>query len=134
MSSGQDVSVVYVPVSGALTVSTGVLRYVVPFAAEVVDVQAQVDTAPTGADAHFSLKVNGAVKATVVVPATSHAATELRTTPGVAPGANVPGGEVPNPTPVASVSKGDYLTVDVTQVGSTVAGSNAVLALTLVRL
>jgi hypothetical protein len=131
--SNQDVFVVHVPIAGALSVSSGVLRYVLPFDAECVDIQGQVTTAPTGANATFAVKVNGTSKATVTVVAGGSVATEIKTLPGATPGTNVITTPYPDPVAVFKASKGDYVTVDVTQVGSTVAGSNAVLALTFIR-
>jgi hypothetical protein len=135
----QDLVLFPIVLSGALTAGAGVLRYPVPFAAEVVQVDLHVNTAPTGADLILDVNKNGtsvwAADQTkrVKVLATQNAATPVKVTPGVVNGTNVPGIPVPSATPVATFAAGDYITVDVDQIGSTVAGSNAVLVLTLRR-
>jgi hypothetical protein len=134
----QDLVVFPVVLAGALTAGAGVLRYPLPFAAEVVQVDLHVNTAPTGADLILDINKNGTTVFTdqskrPKVLATTFAATPVKVTPGVAAGANVPGIPVPSATPVATFAAGDYITVDVDQIGSTVAGSNAVLLLTLRR-
>lgn len=143
-----------IPISGALAVGAGVLPYPVPFPAEIVQVDVAINTAPTGADLILDIKKNGTTifpaggATRPTVPAGTKAAQTIKITPGVAknpgPGTNQPndtgvgyvnvnGGVVPSPTPVASLVAGDVLTVDVAQVGSTVAGSNAVVSLLLKR-
>lgn len=151
--SNQDLDVINIPLAGALTAAAGVLRYPVAFNAEVVEVRATVNTAPTGAALLFDINKNGttvftdqAKRPTVAI--NGFAATPVKVTRGVAangtPGTNQPndtgvgyvnviGAVVPSDTPVATFEAGDYITVDVDQVGSTVAGSNAVVTLVLRR-
>lgn len=151
--SNQDLDVIQIPVSGALTVAAGALKYTVPFDSEIVRVDATVGTAPTGAAAIFDVNKNGttiftnqANRPTIAIGAS--AATPVKVTRGVAvnpgPGTNQPNdtgvgyvnvvaGVVPNDTPVGAFAAGDTVSVDVDQIGSTVAGSNAVITLTLRR-
>jgi hypothetical protein len=100
--------------SGALTVGTGVGRFRFPFAATIIGVTAAINTAPTGASAIFDVKKNG----TTIFSTTTNR-------PTIAAGANATTSE---PAPdVTAIAAGDYLTVDRSQIGSTVAGSDATL-------
>lgn len=92
-----------------ILVLTGKHRIYFPHAATLVSVRAALGTAPTGSAATFDLKKNG----------TSVMATP--TTISIAAGANVSGKEVPTTTAIAD---GDYITVDITGVGSTTAGAD----------
>lgn len=96
---------------GALTVRTGATRFRFPWAVTILGVTAAVGTAPTGASLIMDVSKNG---------------TTIFTTQGnrptIAAGANATASE---PTPdVTSMAAGDYLTVDIDQIGSTVAGSD----------
>lgn len=127
-----------IPVAGALTVAPGVLRYVVPFACELVEVRVTASTAPTGADLIFDIDKNGTTIFTdqtkrPKILAGAFASAPIKVTPGVAPGANVITSPVPDAVPVATFAAGDYVTINVEQIGSTVAGSNAVVTLVLAR-
>jgi uncharacterized protein YuzE len=142
-----------IPLAGALSAGAGVLRYPVPFAAEIVQVDVAINTAPTGADVLLDINKNGTTIFTdqtkrPKIVAGTNAAASVKVTRGVAvnpgPGTNQPndtgvgyvnvnGGVVPSDTPVATLAAGDYITVDVDQIGSTVAGSNAVVSLLLKR-
>lgn len=135
MSGNTDFQLLALNVAGALTTSSVTDTFVVPFPAQLVEVWGYVETAPTGADLHVAIKQNGTAISTgpLVVPATAHAATTLVVTPGVAAGANVPGGTVPSPTPVATFAAGDTVQLSVTQIGSTVAGSDLAVTLVLSR-
>jgi hypothetical protein len=89
---------------GALSVKTGVGRYPIMEAGTIVRARVVVDTAPTGASLTLSLKKNGTQFTTITMSAGTNAAV--------------------SGTLSTAVADGDYLTVDITQVGSTVAGSN----------
>lgn len=95
---------------GAVTVQTGTARLYNDTGATltITKVRVSAGTAPTGSALIVDVKKNG----TTVFPTTAK--------PQVAATANT-GTAVPDTTAFAN---GDYLTVDVTQVGSTVAGSN----------
>ena len=131
--TSQDLQVLWVTIPGALTTSSVSLNYPVPFAAEVVDVQGHLGTAATGADFHATVKANGSVVATHVLTAGQQNGTEQTVQPGAAAGTNYIFTPYPASTPVASFNKGDLLQVGVSQVGSTVAGSDLTLAITLNR-
>ena len=99
---------------GALYVSTGVQRFRFPFAATILGVSAAVNTAPTGAAIIMDVNKNG---------------TTIFTTQGnrpqIAASAYATAAEVTN-MDVVSFAAGDYCTLDLDQVGSTVAGSELV--------
>lgn len=96
--------------SGALT--TGVKdRWVAPFDGEVVNVIATVGTAPTGDDLIIDLEKNG----TTVFSTTANKPTVEATKKTSALSARP---DVPR------FAAGDVLAINVTQVGSTVAGSD----------
>lgn len=94
---------------GALTVSTGASPFRWPFAVVILGVSAVVGTAPTGANLIIDIKKNGTTiysgtKPTIVAGATATASEYVPTT--------------------TAVALGDVYKVDITQVGSTVAGSD----------
>lgn len=97
--------------SGALTQSAGVGRHRFPYAATILGVTAAVNTAPTGASLILDVNKNG---------------TTIFTTQGNRPTIAASGNATTSePAPdVTAIAAGDYLTVDVDQVGSTVAGSD----------
>ena len=102
--------------TGVLVVSTGRARFRFPFAATILGVSASIDTAPTGADVIFDVNKNGTTLFTVqanrlTIAAGTNAAAEVTS------------------MDVTGFAVGDYLTVDVDQIGSTVAGSDAVLSI-----
>lgn len=96
---------------GTLAVTTGVFRLYnnsgSPWIIYRSDVY--VATAPTGASAVFGVRVSGAAAAITLTVAT--------------------GTNAANSTTKVSVPTGGYLTVDISGVGSTVAGANAQLVL-----
>lgn len=114
-------------VTGALTVLAGAVAYPVPFNAELVSVYAQVGTAPTGADLLLNVRKNGVAlfsgtgRVKVAAGSTSGKLAEVNP---VASGQNYIGGAVPNTPALGLYSAGDSVSVDVEQIGSTVAGSN----------
>lgn len=100
---------------GAVTVQTGTLRLYNPVerALTITGVRVSAGTAPTGAALIVDVKKGG----TSIFPTTPK--------PRVAIGANT-GTAVPDTTAWAA---GEYLTVDVTQIGSTVAGSDVTVTI-----
>lgn len=99
-------------VAGALTVGTNKDRWVAPFPGEVVLTEAVVGTAPTGSSLILDLRKNGT---------TIYSTTANR--PTVAAGASTVNQPAPKPDVVAFTTN-DVFTLDVAQVGSTVAGSD----------
>jgi hypothetical protein len=97
--------------SGTLTVAAGAGRFRFPFAATILGVTAAVNTAPTGASLILDVNKNGTTIFTTQANRPTIAASGNATTT--------------EPTPdVTAMAAGDYLTVDVDQIGSTVAGSD----------
>ena len=96
---------------GVLTASTGKERFRFPFAATILGVSASIDTAPTGADVVFDVNKNGTTIFTTQ-------ANRPRITFGTNACAEV------TAIDVTAFAIGDYLTVDVDQVGSTIPGSD----------
>lgn len=102
-------------IPGTLVVGTGVARLYFPRACTIINVLASAGTAPTGASLIIDVNKNG---------------TTIFTTQGnrptIAAGTNSDTSSVPD---VTSIAAGDYLTVDIDQIGSTVAGANAVISI-----
>lgn len=97
--------------SGILTVRTGVTRFRWPFGAVILGVSAAVSTAPTGASIIFDINRNGV---SIFNPTANR--------PVIAAGAFATLTEIVPDT--FTMFLGDYLTVDIDQVGSSVAGSD----------
>lgn len=97
---------------GTLTTSTGVSRYLFPYSATIIGVSAAVNSAPIGADIIIDVKKNG----TTIF-------TTQANRPKILAGANATAAEVTNMN-VTSISTGDYVTIDINQVGSTNPGSD----------
>jgi hypothetical protein len=97
--------------TGTLAVAGGTVRFPVDGTYTIVGTRLMVGTAPTGADLILDIKKNGS---------TIYSTTANR--PRITAGSNSGG---PGATPdITSLAAGDYLTVDVLQVGSTVAGAD----------
>lgn len=106
-------------VTGTLTVRTGVSRIYVEGNYTFETCRASVGTAPTGASVIVDVKKNGT---------TIYSTQSAR--PTIAVSTNSAVGNSPAITTFAS---GDYITVDVAQIGSTVAGADLVVLLRLRR-
>lgn len=100
-------------VSGNLTVVPGKSRFYLNRAAVCTNVHVSVNTQPTGAAVIVDVNKNG---------------TTIFTTQGnrptIAVSTNVDATSVPDVTAFAS---GDYITVDIDQIGSTIAGADLVV-------
>lgn len=90
--------------SGALEITTGTVRWVAPKNINISKTTASVGTAPAGSSLIATLNKNGSTIDTLTIAdgGTTDANTGLSLT----------------------VNSGDYLTVDITQVGSSTAGSD----------
>lgn len=104
-------------IPGTLTIGTGTMRWYFDQSVTVTNVIATVGTAPTGASLIFDVNKNGTTIFTTqgnrpTITATNF--TDLSSTPNV-----------------TSFASGDYLTVDVDQIGSTVTGADAVVRIVL---
>lgn len=106
---------------GTLTVKTGTSRYPVKGGTfQIISVAAMVNTAPTGATVIVDVNKNGTTiygtqgnRPTVAISATSATV-----------GAHT----------ATTVTDGDYLTVDIDQIGSTVAGADLVVVIRMQRI
>jgi hypothetical protein len=96
--------------SGSLFVTTGQGRFVMPCAGTIIGVLASVGTAPTGAAVIADVLKNG----TTVFTTSGNR-------PTIAISGNVSTTTVPD---VTTLVAGDYLTSDIDQVGSTIAGAD----------
>ncbi len=101
--------------TGTLSVGTGTSRQPIIVPGDIIAVRAMVATAPTGSSLIVDVHKNG---------------TTIFTTQGNRPtisaGSNDSGNEIPD---VVGLLAGDYLTIDIDQVGSTVAGVGLTLAI-----
>jgi hypothetical protein len=107
--------------AGAVTTGAGVLRFPVKGGTfQIQTVAAMVGTAPTGASLIVDVNKNG----------TSIYGTQANR-PTIAASANA---ATVGAHTATTVTDGDYITVDVDQVGSTVAGSNLVVVIRMQRI
>lgn len=97
---------------GVLAVAAGTKRFYLPVAVTIVQVQISVGTAPTGANLIVDINKNG---------------TTIFTTQSARPTITAGQFVSPQATPaVTAFASGDYLSLDVDQIGSTVAGSDLI--------
>lgn len=99
--------------AGALVTQVGVGRFLFPAAARIINVMLAANTAPTGASIICDVNKNG------ITVFTTQA-----NRPSIAVAANASSAAVPD---VTAIALGDYLTVDIDQVGSTIAGADLVV-------
>lgn len=113
--SGWEVRHPQLPVLGDLSTGTNKMIYMIPFDMTIIGVQAKVLTAPTGADLIIDINKNG---------------TSLYTTqanrPIIAAGETEVVADLPD---IVSLSQDDIISIDIDQVGSTIAGANLVVDL-----
>ena len=101
--------------AGVLAVGTGTTRLYLPFGIEIIEVEAAVGTAPTGAAILVDVNVDG---------------TTIFTTPSNRPTIAVSTFVDPTTTIEDDThTDGQYLTVDIDQVGSTITGSDLVVVI-----
>lgn len=106
--------------NGVLFVDTGTLRLPIDATYTIVGVRLMVGTAPVGSSIILDVNKNG----TTIF-------TTQANRPTIAAGANAGGpGTTPN---VTSLAAGDYITVDIDQVGSTTAGSDLTVSIIVDR-
>jgi hypothetical protein len=104
---------------GALVVAAGTLQLPLSGSYTLIDYRVRVGTAPTGASLIVDINKNG---------------TTLFTTQGNRPTIAAAGQLATTTAPaVTTFVNGDYITVDVDQIGSTVAGSDLVVVLRMRR-
>jgi hypothetical protein len=104
--------------SGTLVVKTGAARYYVETARTIMEVRASLGTAPTGAAVIVDVNKNG----TTIF-------TTQANRPTVAVGTNT---DTANNPDVTSLAAGDYLTIDVDQIGSASPGADLTVQIGLV--
>lgn len=100
-------------VPGALTAGTGTMRWYMDATKTISNVLVSVGTAPTGASLIVDVNKNGTTIFSTQANRPTITATnfyDLSSTPDV-----------------TSLASGDYLTIDIDQIGSTVAGSDLVV-------
>jgi hypothetical protein len=105
--------------AGDLTVATGVFEFYMEYPGEVYGVRAGVTTVPTGSSILVDVNKNG----------TSLWNTNQANRPTIPVSTKTSGYNQTMDTQV--VAAGDYLTVDIDQIGSTVAGANLTVAVWL---
>lgn len=149
MSTEQEIFTVEIPISGTLAVGVGLLEYPMSTNAQLISATATVGTAPTGAAAIFTVKKNGTAltpNSTLTVPVSANVSNSLSVAAYTDKTATVLGNLTQGASalgtytfydrtqvPVTTAVPGDLFTVDVTQVGSTVAGANAVISLMFIK-
>lgn len=89
---------------GTLSTTTGTARWYAPYNLATNSIKAYVETAPVGSAISIDIKKNGTSAATPSISDGGTSATEI--------------------TSAVTMNAGDYLTVDITAVGSTTAGAN----------
>ena len=106
-------------VAGAQTTGVKKLAALVGFAGEIVGVRAHLDMAPTGAAFVIDVNKNG---------------TTLFTTQGARPTIAISGTDSTTTLPdVVTIAAGDRLSIDVDVIGSTVAGSDLYVTVSIKR-
>lgn len=98
---------------GVLAVTTGTARWYAPFGLTVTDIRPRLGTASVGADISININVDGSTTKTVTIPAGSTSVTVN--------------------APSFTMNEGQYLTVDITGVGSDTAGSDLFLQFTYTK-
>lgn len=102
-------------IPGILAVWTGTSRLYFPRAVVITSIAAAVGTAPTGAAVIFDVNKNG---------------TTIFTTQGNRPQIAVSTNtDLSNTPDITSFAANDYMTIDVDQIGSTIAGANATITI-----
>jgi len=102
-------------VDGTLTVDTKLCSVIAPFAMTITEIRIAVDTAPTGADLIIDVNKNG---------------TTLYTTQGNRPTITAGNTSATATDPdVTAIAVGDKISIDVDQIGSTVAGDNLMVTI-----
>jgi hypothetical protein len=104
---------------GVITTKTGALRVYCEFAGVIESVRASVSVAPTGASILVDINKNGTTIYGTQGNRPTIAASGFTGVGGTASG--------------ATVAAGDYITVDIDQIGSTVAGSNLTVVVRIRR-
>lgn len=106
-------------VAGAQTTGAKKLAFLAGFAGTITDIRAYLDTAPTGASFILDVNKNG---------------TTLYTTQANRPTIAISGNASTTTLPdIVSIAAGDRVTVDIDQIGSTIAGSDLYVSISVKR-
>lgn len=97
---------------GALTVTNGVSRFYFPYSATILGISAAINTPAIGANIIIDVKKNG----TTIFTTSANK-------PTIIAGAYATASEVTN-MDITSIATGDYVTIDINQIGTTTAGSD----------
>lgn len=97
-------------IDGVLAVETNAASFLAPCDLTITEILAAVDTAPTGANLIIDVNKNGTTMYTTQGNRPTIAATETT--------------ETATDPDVISITKGDKISIDIDQIGSTVAGEN----------
>lgn len=137
VSDFNETVVVQHSVSGNVSVAAGAVPIPVPFPCELVSVSVALGTAPAGADVLIDVNKNGTTvftdqdkRPTIKAGATTGG---VANEPALAAGTNYIYTPYPTARPLATFAAGDKITVDVDQVGSSTAGANLGVVLTLLK-
>lgn len=103
--------------AGTLATGTGTFKLPFTLAAEIISVQLAVGTSPTGADLIVDVNKNG----TTIFSTQANRPT--------VPAADADGVGAEATPDVTSIAEGDYLTVDIDQIGSTIAGEDLTVSI-----
>jgi hypothetical protein len=115
----KDKTIVPYSMTGTISVGAGTCRFYVDETWTISSVRASVGTAPTGAALIVDVNKNG----TTIFTTQSNR-------PQIAVSTNT---DVADAIEVSSLASGDYLTVDIDQVGSTIAGADLTVTIVLTR-
>ena len=116
LSGGAATSPIVFSYSGAATTGSGTLRYPIALPAAIHGVLVTAGTAPTGASLILDVNKNG----TTIF-------TTQANRPTISAGSQASSIATPD---ITSVATNDYITVDIDQIGSSVAGSDLVVIIT----
>jgi len=95
---------------GNVFVYSGTNRFYFEQAYTLNKIRASVATAPTGSGIVIAVNINGTLSSTITIPAGSNTATTA---------------------PLTTISAGDYATISITSVGSTLPGTNLTVSLSI---
>ena len=99
--------------SGSLSIITSGYKWYVPTAISITGITARLETGPTGSSAVFAIKNNGVLAATLTI----NAGTTISST---------------YTTPIPIIVN-NYITVDITAIGSIIRGSDLTITFTYIR-
>jgi len=114
-SYSTDIVSIPYTVSGTLAAEPGTVRLYIGVAAKIKGIRVGVGTAPTGASIIVDVNKNGTTIFTTQANRPTIAISTFSDTSSL--------------SDIVDIAAGDYLTIDVDQIGSTIAGSNLVVTI-----